>query len=387
MQRYIYEALQELLRKKMVLLMGPRQVGKTTLARSLSSNFAYYNYDVKKDLKVFRDLEWDRSKTLVIFDELHKMKRWKLWLKGIYDQGSMEEQEFLVTGSARLDVAKKMGDSLAGRFFSMRLNPLDLKELSMDRSHSYFASSTYSPDLETDYKKLLNFSGFPEPFFEGSEKFYNLWSRTHSDLILRQDMVTLEAVRDLDGLETLVQLLAERVGSTVSFNSLAEDLQRDDKTVKNWLRLLEQMYIVFRISPYSKNVTRALKKAGKYYFYDCAKVEGPESQKLENLVALSLKKEIEFREDCEGIRGQLYFIQTKEKHEIDFLVLQKKRPAYLFEVKLSDERPSKNFSYFSDLFPECRKIQLVRNLSREFTSKEQVEIKSALHALAKIALP
>ncbi|MEO5968982.1 MAG: ATP-binding protein [Bdellovibrionia bacterium] len=377
MDRYLTPYIDELIKKKMILLMGPRQVGKTTLAKSLTQNHAYYNYDIKKDLKVFKDLQWDQSKSLVIFDELHKMKNWKLWLKGICDDNYLARQKFLITGSARLDIARKMGDSLAGRYFSMRLNPLDLKELCQNKSKN---------SLEEDYKKLISLSGFPEPFFEGSERFYNLWKKTHSDIIVRQDLVSLEAVRDIDGIELLIEQLSTRVGSTISYNSLSEDLGRDDKTIKNWLRLLERMYIVFRVSPYSKNIARSLKKAGKYYFYDCARVEGGEAQKLENLVALSLKKEIEFQEDCNGREGDIHFIQTKEGHEIDFLIVQKKRPAHLFEVKLSDGTPSKNFRYFSDLFQKCKKIQLVRNLDREFTTREEVEVKSALNYLAVLQM-
>ncbi len=372
MNRYLQASVQELLTRKMVLVMGPRQVGKTTLSKQLNPSCAYYNYDIKRDLKIFRDLGWDRSKKLIVFDELHKMKNWKRWLKGLFDDGAMKQQQFLITGSARLDSAKKVGDSLAGRFFSVRMNPLDLKELKQRGD---------SRSTEQNYQRLLTCSGFPEPFFEGTEKFYHLWAKTHSELILRQDLISLEVVRDLDGIETLIELLAERVGSTVSYNALSEDLQRDDKTVKRWLGLLEQMYIVFRVSPYSKNITRGLKKAGKYYFYDLSKVEGGEAQKLENLVALSLKKELEFREDTDGIPGQIYFIQTKEMHEIDFLVLQKKRPARLFEVKLSDERVSKNFSYFEAGFPKCQKIQLVRHLTREYASREHVQVRNALSYL------
>jgi predicted AAA+ superfamily ATPase len=375
--RYLYTPISEMLQKKMILLMGPRQVGKTTLTKNLGLDFSYYNYDIKKDLKIFKSQEWDRSKELVIFDELHKMKNWKLWLKGLYDEGLTQKQKFLITGSARLDMAKKMGDSLAGRFFSMRMNPLDLKELK-----NY--SSAGMGNLNAKYEKLITLSGFPEPFFEGSEKFYNLWQKTHSDLILKQDLLSLESIRDIDGLELLVELLATRVGSTISYNSLAEDLQRDDKTIKSWLTLLERMYIVFRISPYSENVTRGLKKAGKYYFYDYAKVEGNEAQKLENFVALSLKKEIEFQEDCEGIGGKIYFIQTKEKHEIDFLVIQKKRIPYFFEVKLSDDSPSKNFKFFSALFPKAHKIQLVKNCQRSYTSKEDIKVNNALQYLENI---
>lgn len=372
MERYLLESLRELLERKMILLMGPRQVGKTTLSKAVTKDFAYYNYDIKKDLRVFKDLDWDRSKSLVIFDELHKMKKWKLWLKGVYDSGSTDEQNFLITGSARLDVAKKMGDSLAGRYFSLRLNPLDLKELANYGS------------LESNYKRLLSVGGFPEPFFEGTSRFYGLWSKSHFDAILRQDLVTLENVRDIDGIEMLVELLSSRVGSLISYTSLSEDLGRDDKTVKRWLTLLEQMYIVFRVSPFSKNLARGIKKAGKYYFYDLGRVDGDEAQKLENLVALALKKEIEFLEDTEGRRGELHFIQTKEKKEIDFLVLQKQKPAQLFEVKLSDGSPSKNFEYFEKIFSSAKKVQLVRNLDREYVSAKRIEVRSALEYLKTI---
>lgn len=374
MTRYLVAPIKEWIDKKMILLMGPRQVGKTTLAKVLDKNYAYYNYDVKRDLKIFKNQDWDKSKHLVIFDELHKMKKWKLWLKGIYDDGLTQNQNFLVTGSARLDVAKKMGDSLAGRFFSFRMNPLDLKEL----------KKSGTGKLKENYEKLISVSGFPEPFFEGTERFYNLWKKTHSDLILKQDMISLELIHDIDGLEMLIEMLASRVGSTISCNSVAEDLQRDDKTVRRWLDLLERMYIVFRVSPYSKGIVRSLKKSGKYYFYDCARVEGSEAQKLENLVALSLKKEIEFQEDSNGIGGQLYFIQTRDKKEIDFVVIQKNKKTRLIEVKLSEEHPSKNFHFFQDLFKDSKSFQLVKNLDKEFLYKSGIHVVSALDYLENI---
>jgi predicted AAA+ superfamily ATPase len=294
MERYLTKAVKETLGDKFILLMGPRQVGKTTLAKSIDPDGAYYNYDIRKDWKVFHEQDWDYSKKLIIFDELHKMKKWKLWLKGIYDSGLTKKQSFIVTGSAQLDVAKKMGDSLAGRFWSFRLNPLDLKELGP------------SAPLEESYRKLIKVSGFPEPFLKGDERFYNRWCRTHLDIILKQDLITTENIRDLEGIELLIELLAHRVGSTISYNSLSRELGRDDKTVKRWLDLLERLYVVFRVSPYSKNIARGIKKAEKYYFYDCARVQGDESRKLENLVALSLKKEIEFQEDYNGQRCGLY---------------------------------------------------------------------------------
>lgn len=176
----------------------------------------------------------------------------------------------------------------------------------------------------------------------------------------------------------LIELLSTRVGSTISFNSLSEDLQRDDKTIKRWIQLLEQMYIVFRVSPYAKNISRAIKKAGKYYFYDIGKVSGDESAKLENLVALSLKKEIEFHEDVSGIPGQLHFIQMKGGKEIDFLVVQKNLNPRMIEVKLSDANPSDNFKIFEKYFSNISKIHLVKNLDQEYQSKQGVKVKSAL---------
>lgn len=372
MERHLKKPLQDLLGKKILLLMGPRQVGKTTLVQSLSKDSAYYNYDIKKDIHIFKDMKWDYSKKLIIFDELHKMKKWKLWLKSIYDEGLTQKQSFIVTGSARLDIAKKMGDSLAGRFFSFRLNPLDLKEL----------KSQGSP--EENYKKLLKWGGFPEPFFESSERFYNLWQKTHSDLIIRQDLIMQENIRDIDGIEMLIELLSSRVGSTISCNSLAEDLDRDDKTIKRWLDLLEQMYIVFRVSPYSKNIARSLKKSGKYYFYDIAKVNMDEAAKFENLVALSLKKEIEFDEDTNGVPGNLHFLQLKGGKEIDFYVQQKNRVARLYEVKLSDGQSSPNFSIFEKYFKKPDKVQLVKNLDKEYTDRSHIQVKYALKYLSSL---
>lgn len=369
MERYLTKAVKETLGDKFILLMGPRRVGKTTLAKSIDPDGAYYNYDIRKDWKVFHEQDWDYSKKLIIFDELHKMKKWKLWLKGIYDSGLTKKQSFIVTGSAQLDVAKKMGDSLAGRFWSFRLNPLDLKELGP------------SAPLEESYRKLIKVSGFPEPFLKGDERFYNRWRRTHLDIILKQDLITTENIRDLEGIELLIELLAHRVGSTISYNSLSRELGRDDKTVKRWLDLLERLYVVFRVSPYSKNIARGIKKAEKYYFYDCARVQGDESRKLENLVALSLKKEIEFQEDYNGQRCGLYFLQLKDGYEIDFLVTQSGRPPRLIEVKLSEDQVSPQFKKFEKYFPQAERWQLVRYLSRSYQSKDDIRVTSALKFL------
>lgn len=374
MDRRITPHILPYLSKKIVLLTGPRQVGKTTLAKAISEEAAYYNFDIKSDAKVFLDQEWDRQAKLVIFDELHKMKKWKLWLKGLSDRGDFRNQRLLVTGSARLDIAKKMGDSLAGRFYSFRLHPLDMKELKGRTSG------------EENYKRLIECSGFPEPFLEGTEKYYRIWRRTHLDLILRQDLISLESVRDIEGIELLVQLLSERVQSPISVNALAEDMGRDDKTIKRWLDILENLYVIFKVTPKSKNVARSIKKASKYYFYDVARVDGPEEAKLENLVALSLKKEVEFLQDFEGVDLELCYARTKDHKEIDFVVARKGHAPVFIEVKKGDGACSPNFFLFQKFYPQANCIQLVLDLDRAYTSKSGVRVTAALPFLENLDL-
>lgn len=374
MNRYLNKHLLEFSKQKIILLSGPRQVGKTTLLKALLPKSAYYNYDIKDDLKAFKNNEWDKSTSSVIFDELHKMKNWKLWLKGLFDDGTLKKQQIFVTGSARLDIAKKMGDSLAGRFFSYRLNPFDLKELKGQRT------------VEENYNRLLECSGFPEPFTNGTKRFYGIWKKTHNDLILRQDLVSFEIVKDLDSLEVLIELLSERVGSTISVHSLAEDLQKDEKTIKRWLTILENLFIIFRINPFSKNISRAILKSGKYYFYDTARVKGDESSKLENIVALSLKKEIEFLSDTEGISLNLNFAKLRDQREIDFIITHDSKPIKLIEVKLNDTNESRNFMAFEKYLKKCEKIQLVRHLNKTFSTKNNVQIRSCLNYLENLNL-
>jgi predicted AAA+ superfamily ATPase len=370
--RTLHAPLKALVQKKLVLLSGPRQVGKTELAKALFEDHRYYNYDIKEDFPVFLRNEWDRSAPFVIFDELHKMRKWKLWLKGIVDSG--RKSHLIVTGSARMDTARKMGDSLAGRHFLVRLNPLDLKEL----------RGTDTPDRI--YERLLLTGGFPEPYFEGGKSFYGLWKKTHLDLILRQDLISLENVRDIEGIEILIELLSERVGSTVSMNSLARELNRHDKTIAHWVRILESLFVVFRVAPYSKNIASSLKKASKFYFYDLARVRGDEAMKLENLVALSLKKEIEHLEDTEGLSHRLHFLMNRQHQEIDFLVLDDRSRARLIEVKLGDDRVLKNFYVFSRYFKSCEQIQLVRNLSRPYQTESGIRVEPALRYLTELDL-
>ena len=316
MKRYLEKFIKKDLKNKIVFLTGPRQVGKTTLSKMVTDRFDYLNYDNAEDRLGLLDMSWDRTKKLIIFDELHKLKNWKSWLKGIYDKEGIPPW-LLVTGSAKLDTYRKVGDSLAGRFFQFRLHPLDLKEIRSLQGRA---------NLHNDLEKLLNIGGFPEPFLKSTERYYNRWKRTHLDIILKQDMVELENVQEINSIETLIQLLRRRVGSPVSYSSLARDLQCSDKTVKRWLTILENMYVVFRVPPFHRNIARSILKSPKYYFYDTGQVMGDDGAKLENLVACALQKEIHFRIDCYGEDRGLYHIRTKEGTEIDFCITQEDNP-------------------------------------------------------------
>lgn len=365
MKREIEDTIKQDLEKKYALVSGPRQVGKTTMAQNLFQEFDYLNYDSLKDRKRILVQEWNREKELIIFDELHKMKKWKQWLKGVYD--TENGPSVIVTGSAKMETFRKVGDSMAGRYFHYNLWPLSLKELRFNGLK----------ETKQNLEKLLTLSGFPEPFLSGSEKFYRKWRRTHLDIIIKQDLVEIESLKRIGDVATLTELMTERIGSPLSHNSLREDLQTDDKTIKRWLLALENSYVFFSITPYSKSMKYAIKKAPKYYFFDYPRV-GNEGARLENFVALSIQKELLLRNDLEGENYSLHYLRDRQHREIDFLICKNKRPLMMVELKTSDDRPSEHFRVFA---PELQKqnpglaqVQLVKNLQREYSTKDGIKV-------------
>lgn len=360
------------LHRKIVLLAGPRQVGKTTLSKQLTSSCIYLNYDASRDRRMMANEEWSRDTELVIFDELHKMKKWKSWIKGIYDSEGVKPA-LLVTGSARLDIARKAGDSLAGRYFSYRLHPLSVKE----------CSTVSREDSSEIMEKLLTVGGFPEPYLNGSEAFAKRWRRTHLDTILRQDLLDLERVRDIKSIEILLDMLRNRVGSMVSYSSLANDLQVSIHTVKHWLQILEDLYVIFSVRPYSKQIARSILKEAKYYFFDTGAIEGGKSARLENTIALGLLKELHYLEDTTGSRVSLHYLRDKKMREVDFLAVVDHQPAIMVEVKESDDSFSKNLFYFHSFLPGAKPYQVVYNLRRG-KSKDSATMLSAREFLQRL---
>ena len=243
--RYLVPQIKRDLAKKLVFVAGPRQVGKTTLARGLPSlSNGYLNWDVTEDLGRILAGVFPPSK-LWVFDEIHKYRRWRNYLKGVYD-GRRADQRILVTGSGRLDLYRFGGDSLQGRYHMLRLHPLSVAELKITRNG--------------DFLTLLKLGGFPEPFFGGSETEARRWSREYRSRLVREDVASLERVHDLGHLELMMMRLSDLVGSPLSVNALREDLQVSHKAVSAWIAVLERLYGVFSLSPFGPPCIRAVKK-------------------------------------------------------------------------------------------------------------------------------
>jgi uncharacterized protein len=364
-QRALTPSMSDDLDRKIVLLTGPRQVGKTTVSRSLRPNYQYLNFDSHEHRRILTNQEWDRSTDLLVLDEIHKMPRWKSWIKGIYDTEGVRPR-LLVTGSARLDVFRKGGDSLAGRHFLYRLHPFTVRELKG------------TIDSGEALRRILEVGGFPEPFLNIGSLQAERWRKSHLDVVIREDLLDLEKVRELKSIEILVSLLRERVGSTISYSSLSEDLGVSVHTVKHWLEILENLFVIFKVSPYSRDIARSLKKESKYYLFDTGAVENGMAAKLENAVACALLAELHQLEDTSGKKCALHFMRDKEKNEVDFVAFVDKKPKCLVEVKLKGDVFSKSLFKFRTALNDRRltSLQVVHQLDQR-RSKEGILMVSA----------
>jgi hypothetical protein len=339
-RRYLQPTLDRVLAGgKMAFVGGPRQVGKTTLAlhllgpRATPKHPAYFNWDDPRAAARLRRLELPAGEPLLVFDEIHKYARWRNLVKGIHDV-EKAERRILVTGSARLDYYRKGGDSLANRYRYFRLHPLSLRELGAGAGKDAVAA-------------LLQFGGFPEPFVRQDAAEHRIWQRDRISRVVREDLRDLERVREVSLVEHLVDLLPARVGSPLSVNNLSGDLAVDHKTVERWLQILENMYVCFRIAPFGAPRIRAVKKEQKLYLWDWSSVEEP-GARFENLVAAQLLKYCHWIEDTEGHAMELRYLRDTDRREVDFVVVQKRKPMFAVECKLSDRSPDRALAYFAE---------------------------------------
>ncbi|MFC1566896.1 ATP-binding protein [bacterium] len=333
---------------QMVFIAGPRQVGKTTLSKMIHKNHdktIYFNWDDRDDRKLilkgqsslakFAGVEKiSKERKIIIFDEIHKYRKWKSFLKGFYDVYK-NDFKIIVTGSAKLNIYKSGGDSLMGRYLLYRLHPFTVRETISSRRDINEIVLPKKIKSE-EFQDLLKFGGFPEPFLKKDTRFYNRWKELRFEQLFQEDIRDLTNVQDISRMEILAQILTEHSAQLLSYSSLANKIDVTSKTVKKWIDILGLMYFCFKIKPYRKNVVRSLIKEPKIYLWDWSYIKDT-GARLENFIASHLLKAVHYWTDIGLGKYELFFIRDKEKREVDFLVTKDMEPWFLVEVKASSK--------------------------------------------------
>ncbi|MBI4677506.1 MAG: ATP-binding protein [Elusimicrobia bacterium] len=372
---------------KMAFVVGPRQCGKTFMARMLQeergSADLYRDWDdqqFRKDLAkapygfldAFRPASSRRP--LAVLDEIHKFPRWKNYLKGLWDT-RRERADFLVTGSGRLDIYQRGGDSLLGRYHQYRLHPLSVSEIlgnafdpERDDPEALVSRILKEPSRPSAraaeaFAGLMRFGGFPEPFLGQSERRHRLWLRERRDRILSEDLRDLTRLQMLSSVEHLAALLPQRVGSLLSLNSIREDLGVSLESVRLWMSQLERLYFCHRLTPFAGTLSRSLRREPKLYLWDWSGLED-EGARFENLMAGALNRWCHFAQDWGQKALSVHFVRDKEKREVDFLLALEGRPLLLVEAKLSQTRPTRHLHYFAERLGDVPKLLVVANAAQ-----------------------
>jgi hypothetical protein len=375
--RYVAAALEEALaERKMGLVAGPRQVGKTTLARSLLSDprTSYFTWDLDRDRRrilradgAFWAIPPSPARARIVLDEIHKYPRWTRFLKGLVDT-NRDDVEIIVTGSGRLDVYQKGGDSLLGRYLLHRLHPFTVGELlagghqdviTPEQLDDCLGGADLVPGAGEALAQIERFTGFPEPLFAGRVDRLRRWRRARRDLVLREDLRDLTRIRELGLIDHLVALLPERVGSPLSVNAIREDLGVAYETAKAWLATLGRLYFLFELRPFAGQLARTLRREAKVYLFDFTEIDAA-GDRFENVVALHLLKLVDAWNDRGHGDFALWYVRDKERREVDFLLTERRRPYLLLEAKLGDEQPTPALRYFRDRLRPRHAVQLVR---------------------------
>jgi predicted AAA+ superfamily ATPase len=357
--------------RQMALVSGPRQVGKTTVCRSIAE--AYLNWDNSDHRRILlrgpaalaAALELDRlraSAPIAVIDELHKHARWKSLLKGFFDTYA-ERVHLIVTGSARLNVFRRGSDSLMGRYLLYHMHPWTVAEcvrtgLPTDVIGPAAAITT------ADWDALWEHGGFPEPFLRRDIRFTRRWRSLRQELLAREDLRDVTRVQDLGAMETLMQILAERSGRQLVFANLAGEIGVAVDTVRRWIDLLGRLYYGFVVRPWFANVAKALRKEPKWFMHDWSAV-ADDGARAETLVACHLLKAVEGWTDLGLGSFELRYLRDKQKREVDFLVVRDRKPWFLVEVTMSDRRLSPALTHFHAQIGTAHAFQAVIDLPFE----------------------
>jgi predicted AAA+ superfamily ATPase len=375
MQRYLDAQIRQDLPQKMVVLTGPRQVGKTTLSQQLMAELPgsqYLNFDVPAHRALMLAQSWRQSAPLLVLDEVHKMRDWKAWLKGVWD-GRAPGQRILVTGSARMDTFRQGGDSLAGRYFRLRLHPLSVREWVQNTQASETAALAH----------LLERGGFPEPALASTPAKAQRWRTDYFSGLVREDVLEFSRLQEVNAMRLFAEMLRSRVGSPLSLASMGRDLNVSPVTLARYLDVLEALFIVFVVRPWHRNIARATLKAPKVYFYDTGLVLGDDGLRFENLVACHLLKQTQWQQDTRGAAVDLHYVRTKDEAEVDFALSEGDTLTHLVECKLSDAKPHRALTRFAEQWPQAQAVQLVRECRAE-ADHGRVQVRDAAAWLAAL---
>jgi predicted AAA+ superfamily ATPase len=357
--------------RQMALVAGPRQVGKTTACRALADD--YLNWDNADDrrellrgpasLAVRLRLDRLRAKpSVVVFDELHKHAKWKTLLKGFFDTYGGRAR-ILVTGSSRLDVFRRGGDSLMGRYLLYRMHPWSVAEsIRTGLPERELHAPAEIPDAE--WNALWEHGGFPEPFLRRDGRFSRRWRSLRRDQLSREDVRDLARITDLGTMETLMQILAEQSAQPLVYANLAGEVQVAVDTAKRWTELLTGIHYGFLVRPWFKNVAKALRKEPKWFLRDWSGVDD-EGARAETFVACHLLKAVEGWTDLGFGDFELRYLRDKQKREVDFLIVRDRKPWFLVEAKLSDAHLSASLAYYQQQTKASHAFQVVLHLPYE----------------------
>lgn len=382
--------------RQMIFLSGPRQVGKTTAsleASSVSPLHYYFNWDNVNNRSIIIEgpdavasfcklNELHKDLPIIVFDEIHKYRNWKRFLKGFFD--SYEKKcQIIVTGSSRLDIYKRGGDSLMGRYFLYRLHPLSIREI-VDPILTEIEIRKPKEINDADYDALLQYGGFPEPFIKRTSTFFNHWKRLRFDQLLKEDLRDLSRIQELSQIQLLAEILQEEASHSLNFSVLASKIKVSTPTLQRWIETLKNLYFCFTIQPWSKNLSRSLIKEPKIYLWNWALIQDNGS-KFENFVASHLYKATQFWTDTGLGEYGLYYLRDKEKREVDFLVTKNKKPWFMVEAKSSGNNGiSKWLYYYKEKLNIPYAFQIAFDLP--YVDKDCFEIKEPVLVPAKTFL-
>lgn len=342
--------------RQMALVSGPRQVGKTTTCRNHSETYTNWdNIDDREGIlagpaSLVEKLGLNRLSGTIpttLFDELHKYPRWKTFLKGFFDSYG-DRVRIIVTGSGRMDIFRRGGDSLMGRYFSYRMHPFSVAE-TIDQSLPDAELVIRPPKRveESEFEALWRHGGYPEPFLKRDRRFSRRWQSLRHEQLVREDLRDLTRIQQIDQLEHLVKLLANRSAHQLVYSNLAGEVRVSIDTVRRWVDVLCRMHVGFLVRPWFANVSRSLRKEPKWFLRDWASIDD-QGNRSETFVACHLLKAVDGWNDMGLGKFEIGYLRDKEKREVDFIVARDGKPWFLAEVKHGDESIDRTLGYYQD---------------------------------------